>query len=263
MRDFSQLLPIVTEISDRAGILIMEHYRQEFEVRRKGDTSLVTDADEQAEDLILASLDEVTPDIPVISEEAVASGRQPKLDPDDPFWLVDPLDGTREFVSRNGEFTVNIALVFDRRPVLGVIVAPSVELGFRAAVGRPAQKRDGTDSWKKIRARNVPGTGAVAVSSRSHGRVEEVSAILGSSVPVQHRQMGSSLKFCLLAEGTADYYIRPGNTSEWDTAAGQAILTAAGGTVRTLDEQDPFSGDILSYGKADWLNPGFVACGPQ
>lgn len=248
------LLLAATEIADRAAALVMEIYGTEFSVRRKGDSSPVTEADERAEDLILPALRELIGGAPAIGEESVARGARPQVG-DGPFWLVDPLDGTKEFVSRNGEFTVNVALVENRSPVLGVVLAPAAGVGFRACGAGTAEKRGTGGEWTPIRARRIPANGAVVVSSRSHGDRRRIAEMLRGAAIDRHRLAGSSLKFCLVAEGTADVYPRYGGTSEWDTAAGQAVLDAAGGSVRTLD------GDELRYGKPGWRNPEFVARG--
>ena len=248
------LLLAATAIADRAAALIMDIYGTEFSVRRKDDFSPVTEADERAEDLILPALRELIAGVPAVGEESVARGSHVAVG-DGPFWLVDPLDGTKEFLCRNGEFTVNIALVENRSPVLGVVLAPAAGVGFRASGAGTAEKRETGGDWSPVRARPLPRGGAVVVSSRSHGDRRQIEEMLRGTAIDRHRIAGSSLKFCLVAEGTADIYPRYGQTSEWDTGAGQAVLKGAGGSVRTLD------GEVLRYGKAGWRNPGFIARG--
>ncbi len=253
-RELQSLLQAVTDIADRAGDIIIDLYDQTVTVRQKADSSPVTEADEKAELLILDELSRLSPNLPAISEEAASRGQAPAT-VDGPFWLVDPLDGTREFVNRNGEFTVNIALVDDHRPILGVVLAPARKMTYRAARGQNAEKRCATGDWQPIRARPVPEDGVVVVSSRSHGDREQLETLLSDQQVARHEFAGSSLKFCLVADGTADLYPRYGPTSEWDTAAGHAVLAIAGGSVQTID------GDELTYGKSGWLNPGFIARG--
>lgn len=244
-----------------AGRVIMDIYARGHSVTVKADQSPVTEADEQAERVILESLETSLPDLPVIAEEQVAAGRIPDIG--DAFILVDPLDGTREFISRNGEFTVNIALVRHRRPVAGVIYAPALGRLFYgeqghgawqatiAPEGDPASVR-----FQPIRPRPAPADGLTVVASRSH-RDAETEAFLKSQNVRELVSAGSSLKFCLLAAGEADLYPRFGRTMEWDIAAGDAILTAAGGIVTCAD------GTPLLYGKQDrgFDNPPFIARG--
>jgi 3'(2'), 5'-bisphosphate nucleotidase len=247
------LLPKVVAIAERAGALVMEHYAGgTTAVSTKADSSPVTAADEAGEAAILAALRELTPDVPIVAEEAVARGELPEVGAD-PFWLVDPLDGTKEFISRNGEFTVNIGLVEDRRPILGVVLAPAKGLAWWGAVGQGACRREGS-TVSDIRARPRPAQGAVAVASRSH-RDAETDAWLKAQGIEDTVSAGSSLKFCLVAEGRADVYPRFGPTMEWDTAAGDAVLRAAGGRVLTT------AGEPFLYVKPGFRNPGFIAHG--
>jgi 3'(2'), 5'-bisphosphate nucleotidase len=249
----AELLAAITDIAVRAGEVIMEIYRRDFEIREKSDASPVTEADEAAERLIAAELRRMTPDIPVIAEEEVAAGRNER--PGERFWLVDPLDGTKEFISRNGEFTVNIALIEGEAPVLGVVYAPALGTIYAGAEpGTATMARDG-GAAQPISARNVPADGAVIVSSRSHGDADRLSQFTGDMKVADMRPAGSSLKFCLVAAGEADIYPRLGPTCEWDTAAGHAVLRAAGGSVRRTD------GSPFVYGKSGWRNPEFVARG--
>jgi 3'(2'), 5'-bisphosphate nucleotidase len=243
-----QLLPVVR----RAGAMIMDIYRTDFEVRGKEDASPVTEADERAEALILPALATLTPEIPVIAEEAVAAGRIPVIG--ERFWLVDPLDGTREFISRNGEFTVNIGLIEHGEPVLGVVFAPALDRLFAGAVGAAAFSEE-NGSRRAISVREPPAEGLTVVASRSHGDPAALESFLQGRHVAQLRNAGSSLKICLVAAGEADVYPRLGRTMEWDIAAGHAVLAAAGGRMTRVD------GEPLTYGKQAFANPHFVAWG--
>jgi 3'(2'), 5'-bisphosphate nucleotidase len=247
--------------AQRAGGAIMVVYATDFAVRDKADSSPVTVADETAEKIILADLEAIAPDIPVVAEEAVAAGRVPVIA--DRFFLVDPLDGTKEFVARRDEFTVNIALIENGAPVLGVVFAPARRELFWGDVragkaGHIDADPDGTmpSLGNAIAARKPPPQGLVAVASRSH-RSPETDTFLTNYPITDFRSIGSSLKFCVVAQGQADIYPRIGTTMEWDTAAGQAVLTAAGGRVTTLEGQ-PFR-----YGKPGFKNGNFVAWGRE
>jgi 3'(2'), 5'-bisphosphate nucleotidase len=253
MMDPDRLLPEIVSLADRAGAVILEHYHGDVAVRAKADASPVTAADEAAEAVILARLAELTPKIPVVAEETVAAGHVPELD-DGPFWLVDPLDGTKEFLSRNGEFTVNIALIEGREPVLGVVLAPARACAWWGARGRGATARDAEGDTRTIAVRKAPTGGLVAIASRSH-RDPETEAFLDQAGVAECISAGSSLKFCLVAEGKADLYPRFGRTMEWDVAAGHAVLSAAGGTVTTRD------GVPFRYRKPGFENPPFIARG--
>jgi 3'(2'),5'-bisphosphate nucleotidase len=242
-----------------AGAAILPHYEAEgSQAREKVDGSPVTVADEAAEALILERLAAAGAS-PVVAEEAVAAGRIPEVG--EAFYLVDPLDGTKEFLSGNGEFTVNIAFVRAGRPVAGVVYSPAVGLlyaGDETGAFRARMAVDGLGEREPIRAA-APGDGLRVVASRSH-LTDETRAFIDRYPVESFVSSGSSLKFCRLAEGGADLYPRLGRTMEWDTAAGHAVLAAAGGTVLTLD------GAPLTYGKADhpsgaFANPEFVAAG--
>ncbi len=247
------LLPAVLELAARAAALIREHYARPITAEHKADASPVTQADREAEALVERALRALTPDLPIVAEEAVAEGRVPAVGPHDVFWLVDPLDGTREFLSRNGEFTVNVALVAAGEPILGVVGAPALDRLWWGVRGQGAATREaGAD--RPIHVRPPPPHGLVAVASRSH-RDPETEAWLASHPVVETVSAGSSLKFCLVAEGRADVYPRFGRTMEWDTAAGHAVLAAAGGRVVDAD------GRPLRYGKPGFANPPFVAWG--
>ncbi|HEX6978146.1 MAG TPA: 3'(2'),5'-bisphosphate nucleotidase CysQ [Alphaproteobacteria bacterium] len=254
-----RLVPELVAIARSAGAAAMRFYTGDMAVRRKRDASPVTEADDAAEAIILDGLRKLTPDIPAISEEAVARG-ETATDATSPprwFWLVDPIDGTKEFVARNGEFTVNIGLVHDQRPVLGILHAPVSDTTYAACGPGTATVRRGDAAPQPIRARKPPPDGVVVVASRSHGSKAATAAYLEQFRVAEKRLLGSALKFGLIAEGAADLYPRLGPTMEWDTCAGQAILEGAHGHVTTLN------GGPLLYGKPRFENPDFVARGDE
>jgi 3'(2'),5'-bisphosphate nucleotidase len=241
-----------------AGEAIMAVYTSDFAVVWKGDSSPVTEADAQGEAIILAALARLLPDIPVIAEEEVAAGRIPETG--GTFVLVDPLDGTKEFIERRGDFTVNIALVEDRAPTLGVVYAP---VERRLFVGDTAAGEAWTATVDAagaigprtpLRVRDRPSGGLSVVASRSHNSAE-TEAYLDQFDVADRVSRGSSLKICMLANGEADLYPRLSPTCEWDIAAGDAVLRAAGGSLRAPD------GAAMAYGKPRFFNPGFVAAG--
>jgi 3'(2'), 5'-bisphosphate nucleotidase len=234
-----------------AGEVILRIYASDFVVRGKTDASPVTAADEQAEALILAGLARLDPHTPVVAEEAVAAGHVPVVGRR--FWLVDPLDGTREFVSRNGEFTVNIALIEQGEPVLGVVFAPVLGRMFAGARGQGAFELDANGQRRPIHCRPLPAEGLTVLASRSHGDGAALDHWLAGQRVAAVKTAGSSLKLCLLAAGEADAYPRFGRTMEWDIGAGHGVLAAAGGSVQTLQ------GEPLRYGKQGFENPHFVA----
>ena len=244
--------PAISEIARAAGAEILAIRERGAAVREKADSSPVTDADEAANALIVAQLGQLTPEIPIIAEESVAVGEIPEIGAR--FWLVDPLDGTREFIADRDEFTVNIALIEDGRPTLGVVGVPALDKLFVGATGAGAWLEKGGAAAVPIAARAGPDVDAVAVASRSHGNAE-TEAWLEEHRITRTDRAGSSVKFCRLAEGAADLYPRFGRTMEWDIAAGHAVLAAAGGSVRTLDGAD------LLYGKPEFENPHFIARG--
>lgn len=255
----SQLLEAMIGTALEAGRAISEIYRSEFEVRHKADESPVTAADHASEAIILRHLAAVAPRVPVIAEEEVAAGRIPAIERE--FFLVDPLDGTKEFVQRRGDFTVNIALVRGGVPVLGVVYAPARSRLFAGNViaktaFQMSQDPEQTQlaDQQVIQVRHPPLKGLTAVASRSH-RTPETDAYLSRYPVADLVSVGSSLKFCLVAGGEADLYPRLGPTMEWDTAAGHAVLLAAGGSVIMLD------GTPLRYGKPEFRNPSFIAGG--
>ena len=252
------LLPTLVEIARAAGAEIARIYADGCAIEEKEDGSPVTIADRHAEAIILDRLGAAFPGIPVLAEEEAAAGRIPVLGAR--YFCVDPLDGTRGFVQRNGEFTVNIALIEDRRAVAGVIYAPVPDLLYFGGDGEGAFRARGCGGAEPIATREPPATGLVGIGSRNHAApgTAERNARLGIA---DYLPSGSSLKFCLLAEGAADVYPRWGPTMEWDTAAGQAILEAAGGRVLVLDGER--QAGPLRYGHAErcFRNPDFIAWG--
>jgi 3'(2'), 5'-bisphosphate nucleotidase len=254
--DYTAWLEQSAQIALEAGQRILAVYRQPFDVDHKHDGSPLTAADRAAHEVIVAGLQRLSPGVPVLSEESAtieyrgrAGWRR--------FWLVDPLDGTREFVNRNGEFTVNIALIEDGQPVLGVVVVPVTGVVYLGQRGRGAWKETG-GARAPIRARPYRGGRATVVASRSH-RGEHVDRFLARlearEGAYDTTSLGSSLKLCRVAEGAADVYPRLGPTSEWDTAAAQCVVEAAGGRVTDLH------GAALRYNKPDILNPWFLVTG--
>lgn len=242
------LIPIVRS----AGQGIMDIYAGAISVRDKADASPVTEADERAEALILPALQALTPATPIVSEEQAAAGIIPETG--QRFWLVDPLDGTKEFINRNGEFTVNVALIDAGEPVLGVVLAPALNRLFAGARGLGAFVEQ-HGKRQPIHCRSIPEAGLTVVASRSHGDTQALEQFLAGRKVATQASAGSSLKLCLVAAGEADLYPRLGRTMEWDIAAGDAVLRAAGGQVLTLDSQP------MSYGKPEFANPHFSAWG--
>ena len=251
--DYPRLAAAALRLALEGGRTIMTFYREGTPVETKADSTPVTEADRAADRLIVAGLRAANPQIPVISEESTADDALAPS-PGGRFWLVDPLDGTREFIARTGEFTVNIALIEDGRPVLGVLHAPVRGETYVADGQGGAVHIVGDGAPQPIGARPVPGEGPAVIASRSH-RDAETDAYIAGLGPARTVSAGSALKFGLLARGEADIYPRFGRTMEWDTAAGHAILFAAGGHVRDLNGRE------LRYGKAGFVNPPFVACG--
>jgi 3'(2'), 5'-bisphosphate nucleotidase len=250
------LLPRVLDAVAAAGTAILEVYATGHEVEYKADDSPLTRADRAAHEILAARLAAITPHRPVLSEEHEAGHARAVRGPWREYWLVDPLDGTREFIGRNGEFTVNVALIRDHRPVLGVVAAPALGLTYYAAEAAGAFRREDGGLPQPIHTRPAADP-PVVVGSRSH-RGDSLDGVLARLGAHELRPMGSALKFCLVAEGSADFYPRLGPTSEWDTAAGQALVEVAGGAVTTLD------GAPLRYNERDTLlNPHFMACGDR
>jgi 3'(2'), 5'-bisphosphate nucleotidase len=249
----AEMLDLALTLARRAGAAILAVRARGFETRTKADRSPVTEADHAAEAIITAGLRAATPAIPVIAEEEMAAGRAP--DPSDACWLVDPLDGTREFTSGRDEFAVCIGLVRAGKPVLGVVGAPAEGVLWAGIVGAGAWRHDATGRHP-IAARAAPAEGVTVVASRSHGDSARLDAFLAGRTVAALINAGSALKFCRVAEGRADLYPRFGPTMEWDTAAAQAVLEAAGGQVLALETMRP-----LAYGKPGWRNPHFLATG--
>ena len=260
----SQFAAGLAEIAHEAGGLVLKHYSAPTPSRVKADFSPVTAADEEAETLILARLAQLAPGVPIVAEEETAAGRGP-FHLGTRFFLVDPLDGTKEFLKRNGEFTVNIALIEMGRAVCGVVLAPAMARAFIGdgtngafELAAPADLPLDVKRAVAIHARKAPKDGLIVVASRTH-RDTKTDEYLAAYRVANLLAAGSSLKFCLVACGEADLYPRHGRTMEWDTAAGQAVLEAAGGTVKTL------AGAPLLYGKSveGFTNPHFVARGAE
>jgi len=241
----------VRGIAIEAGRCILDIYGRGFEVTQKADRSPVTEADHAAHALISERLAALTPGIPILSEES-AGVRFPLRATWTRFWLVDPLDGTKEFISRNGEFTVNIALVENGRPTLGVVHVPVLGTTYSACHGKGAHKEYPDGRSHPIRVRSNAGVRPMVVASRSHAS-PEIKMFLEAIGPHDLVSMGSALKLCLIAEGGADVYPRLGPTMEWDTAGAQCVVECAGGRVCDLH------GRTLTYNKADLHNPWFVA----
>ncbi|MDH3239768.1 MAG: 3'(2'),5'-bisphosphate nucleotidase CysQ [Alphaproteobacteria bacterium] len=254
--DLGALAAPIRSIAESAGDAILTVRRRGYDVTKKEDRSLVTDADHAAEAAILPALAKLTPGVPILSEEAVAAGDTPTVG-DAPIWVVDPLDGTREFVAGGTEYAVCIGLLVDRVPVFGVLHGPGMGLTYWTAGPGVAMRAKDHTVEQAIHGRPVPEAGPIVITSRFHGKSGRLTAFLESSGMTDRIFMSSALKFGLLAEGSADLYPRFGPTCEWDTAAGHAILTAAGGCVETLD------GDELGYGKPDFLNSDFIARGSK
>lgn len=254
------ILEEVIAVARAAGEEVLEVYAGGCAPQTKDDGSPVTEADHRAQAVICERLMEITPGVPIVAEEDGRGPGEPNgharvsEQAGGRFWLVDPLDGTKEFLKRNGEFTVNIALIEEGTPVLGVVLAPALSRLFTAAPGVGAAVEDAAGR-RSLSARVAPACGATVVASRSHGDLDALARFTAGRRIAASISAGSSLKFCLLAEGEADLYPRFGRTMEWDTAAGDAVLRAAGGRVTDLE------GQPLRYGKPGFENPHFVAFG--
>ncbi len=247
--DLSNLVKMALD----AGQAIMKIYGHDFAVNQKSDASPVTEADVAAERIILPGLKRNFPQIPVVSEEEFSAGHKVAIG--ETFFLVDPLDGTKEFISRNGEFTVNIGLIHKGIPVMGVVYAPALGQVFAGQFGVGAKKASTPElNFAPIKARPCPPDGPTILASRSHLDAE-TKAFIHAQKPAALSNAGSSLKFCRLAEGVADLYPRFGRTMEWDTAAGHAVLLAAGGSLSQPD------GTPFTYGKDGFANGPFIAKG--
>jgi len=246
----------IVEIAEQAGKAIMEVYVRNFDIVEKDDKSPLTEADLAAHHLIVDELGKLEPKLPVLSEESAAipfEERSRWLR----YWLVDPLDGTREFIKRNGEFTVNIALIESGRPTCGVVHVPVSETSYYGCVGKGAWKKEAGQPTQPIHAASQRRHPLRVAGSRSHAG-DSLKRFLEKVGPHEIMSMGSSLKLCLVAEGNADIYPRLGPTSEWDTAAAQAVVEAAGGMVTDLDMKP------LRYNHKDsLLNPYFLVFGDE
>jgi len=248
MSHIPSLLPQIVDIARVAGALIMTHYRTASEVYRKADASPVTEADREADRMIVGHLKKISPGIPIVSEE----GEKPDVARAERFWLVDPLDGTKSFIRGNGYFTVNIGLIENHRtPVLGVIYDPVSRAMYYGSAKGAFREHDGMVNPICVRSKEDPVT---ALVSHSHANKATEDYLLAHRIE-KRIPCASSIKFCLLAEGRADIYPRFGPTMEWDIAAGHAILAAAGGSLTTPEGQ-PFL-----YGKENFLNGNFLAVG--
>ena len=253
-KEIGSLLPEIIKIARQAGERILAVYETDFEVQTKEDTSPLTAADLAAHDTILAGLKKLTPDWPILSEESSEIGFEIRS-AWSRYWLVDPLDGTREFVNRNGEFTVNIALIDDHRPVLGVVHVPVSGRDYYASRESGAWRQNPGEGAVSIQASTTCQRPVRVVGSMSH-RGSSLDAFLERLGDYKLVPMGSSLKICLVADGSADIYPRLGPTSEWDTAAAQAVVEIAGGQMTNID------GEAIQYNqKPDLLNPFFLVFG--
>ena len=242
------LIEAVSQIAITAGTAILRHYNSPLDVHHKSDGSPLLQADLDAHTLITEALPQLRPNIPVVSEESEHLEYIPE---GHAFWLVDPLDGTKEFIKKNDEFTVNIALIDAGKPILGVIYAPALKCLYQGSM-HGAFKKNG-ENFQKLHVAPPEKSGLRVTASRSHGNDNALSVFFKNYTILETLPAGSSLKFCKIAEGDADVYPRLGRTMAWDTAAGQAIVTAAGGHVSTL------SGNPLTYRSNALENPHFVA----
>jgi len=249
------LLEIALRAALAGGEQVMRVYADPFEVIQKEDRTPVTEADLASERAIVAILSEAVPDIPIVSEETVPA--EGFSSPASRFWCVDPLDGTKEFIARNGEFSVLIALIEHGVPVLGVVHGPAAGVTYVGHGPGTAMRRRGGGDFAPIRARVPSPDGIVVVHSRSHENSRRLAEYFQNRPVIERKQCGSALKFGVLAAGEADFYPRFGTTMEWDTAAGQAVLEAASGHVFGLD------GERLGYGKPGLKNDGFLAWGAK
>lgn len=255
--DYDSILNKTIELSLKASMRVLKIYNGPIDVTIKSDDSPLTKADTEAHEIIVKGLSQLTPDILIISEEDMHQHDTPSKT--SLFWLVDPLDGTKEFINRNGEFTVNIALIENNNPILGVVCAPALGICYAGIVGKGSFKLNlespeiktpiQVASKEAIQSKHI----LKVVGSRSHGDASIMESFLEYYEKYEFVPAGSSLKFCQIAEGIAHLYPRFGRTMEWDTAAGQAVLMAAGGKVNMLD------GTPLLYGKSAFENPHFIA----
>jgi 3'(2'), 5'-bisphosphate nucleotidase len=246
------LIEEICRLTVQAGERIMRVYGGEFSVTLKKDASPLTEADRVSHEFLLEHLMPLMPGLPVISEESHEAASSPA--PKGRYWLIDPLDGTKEFLKRTNEFTVNVALIEAGRPRLGVVHAPALNLTYYAALGLGAWRRQEGQASQPIQTRPAPASSLAVVASKDHAG-PLVTAMLARMTQPTLQSMGSSLKFCLVAEGKADIYLRDLPTMEWDTAAAQCVVEVAGGTVCALD------GLPLRYGKPGLKNPSIITVG--
>lgn len=250
-----QLIEPVLEISRQASAAILEVYNSEFGVERKDDNSPLTAADMASHRTICAQLKKLTPGIPILSEESVSIPYEERRQWQT-YWLVDPLDGTKEFVKRNGEFTVNIALIHEHHPVLGVVHIPVTDIGYTASQGQGAWKHEPAKAPVQIQTRQTDADHITIAGSRSHANEQQQRFFQSLGPNTETVNRGSSLKFCLIAEGSVDLYARFGPTSEWDTAAAHCLVKEAGGEVTDM------SFNPLTYNaRESILNPYFLVIG--
>ena len=242
----------VIEISKQAGLVIMDIYKTDFNIKFKNDKSPVTEADTRANDIITAELLKIAPDIPILSEEGrdIPFEERSKWES---FWLVDPLDGTKEFIKRNDEFTVNIAYMQNNLPVFGVVYAPALDELYWGSIEKGAYKSFAGNSFNPIRVKSQLSNPVQLATSRSHPS-PEMDKFLAQFKKIDLHPMGSSLKICSVADGRVHFYPRLGPTMEWDTAASHAVIKAAGGEIIKYGTNKP-----LEYNKEDLLNPEFIA----
>ncbi len=247
------LFPELCDLAEAAGRAIMSFYKGDVAIRAKADNSPVTDADLASDSIIIAGLEKLTPDIVIITEETFDGNFV--FEKNVPFWVVDPLDGTKEFIAKSGQFTVNIGLIENGSPIIGIIHVPVTGETFWGGVGQGAWVRDGNGT-RAIKTRAAPEAGLTVVSSRYHGDPARLDAFLHDYKVARRDVLGSTLKFCAVAKGEADLYPHFGSgTLEWDTAAGQAIVEAAGGSIRLL------AGGAMTYGKPELRNPPYLVTG--
>ena len=246
------LINSVKSIAVEAGSAIMDVYHADYDIQIKTDNSPVTDADKKANTIITNKLNQLTPDIPILSEEGhnipFSERANWKY-----FWLIDPLDGTKEFIKKNDEFTVNIALIQNGKPTFGVVYAPALDILYWGEVGEGAYKKLGDSAEVKINILDELNSPVLVAGSRSHPS-ERMNAFMGQFKESEVRPMGSSLKVCLVADGSVHLYPRLGPTMEWDTGAAHAILKASGGEAIIHGTNEP-----LRYNKENLLNPEFIA----
>lgn len=259
LQNLGALCNMVRRIAIDAGEITLKYLEEveDMQVDTKNDDSPVTLADREAETFIQMSLEQLTPNIPIIGEEAAALGKLPDFKDSEYFWLLDPLDGTKEYISGGGEFTVNIALIRNSEPILGVVYAPYLGMLYAGhGEGTAVKWSQDSDKEKSISVRPIPEQGMVVVASKSHGDTQKLDKFLETFKVEKLVKRGSSLKICVIAEGRADIYPRFGPTCEWDTAAGHAVLKAAGGVITDVN------GKELRYGgfQPKFRNPEFIAC---